>query len=131
MATTREIQVHHMRVCNDRDVVTMRQEVRQCARELGLGLVQQAKIATAISEISRALLAWNNNIVFTMQTDHKGRHPALAISCVPPMQHLPADITQLGQLPHFSAACSLVDEASLTTTEQGGMLTLRMWLPRS
>ena len=44
----------HLQLYSEYDVIAMRQAVRQLARELGLELSQQAKIATAINTIARA-----------------------------------------------------------------------------
>ena len=57
MPSSPVVRTRHLQIRNEYDVVAMRQEVRQVARDLGLGLSQQAKIATAISTVARALIA--------------------------------------------------------------------------
>jgi serine/threonine-protein kinase RsbT len=41
---------------SDRDVVLARQEIRNLARQLGLSIVDQTKIVTAVSELARNAL---------------------------------------------------------------------------
>ncbi|MFF1279928.1 anti-sigma regulatory factor [Streptomyces sp. NPDC058299] len=41
---------------SDADLAWVRQEVRQCAAQLGFGLVQQTKLVTAASELARNTL---------------------------------------------------------------------------
>jgi hypothetical protein len=119
---------HHLQIKNDHDVVAMRQEVRRVARDLGLGLSQQAKIATAISTIARALLAADCNTTMQMQTADQPPHPALEISCTLPVAQTPEDLSQLAELLHFGEARALVDEAALSLDGRGALLNLRMWL---
>jgi len=115
---------------SDYDVVAMRQEVRQAARDLGLGLSQQAKIATAISTIARALLAANVDTSICVRADVAMPRPALELSCYLPVKSLPEALAQLEQLLHFGEARALVDEAVLTLDAHGASFSLRMWLSR-
>ena len=124
------VQTRHLQICNDYDVVAMRQEVRQVARDLGLGLSQQAKIATAISTIARALIAANCSATMGMRMDEQAPRPALEIICQLVVSQLMIDLAQLEQLLHFSEARALVDEASLALEGSGAVLSLRMWLNR-
>src|SRR4051794_37878271 len=72
----------NVRVQTEYDVVTLRQEVRQLARALGMGLCQQAKISTALSVIARALLLNSPSTLFTIGVASQGAQPVLQISCV-------------------------------------------------
>jgi hypothetical protein len=119
-----------MRVHCEHDVITMRQEVRQMARLLGLGLVEQAKIATAISAVARVLLTLDCTTVFTMRATGQGEHSALEISCVPPFGSEPIDIGQLEQKLNLTSTRLLVDEASLSRDANDLVLILRMRLAR-
>jgi hypothetical protein len=123
-------QTRHLQIRNEYDVVAMRQEVRQVARDLGLGLSQQAKVATAISTIARALIAANYSATMGMRTDDLPPRPALEIVCHLPANPLLKDLAQLEQLLHFGEARALVDEASLSLDGGGALLSLRMWLNR-
>ena len=124
-AQMRQLQIH-----TEYDVVAMRQEVRQVARDLGLGLSQQAKIATAISTVARALIAASCSATMGMRTDDLAPQPALEIACRLVVGELSIDQRQLEELLHFGEARTLVDEASLTLDGGSALLSLRMWLNR-
>ncbi len=124
-------QLHQMIVRNDYDVVAMRQDVRQQARLLGLGLIHQAKLATAISAIARGLLAIHPSPVFTMQMTTEGPRRALEIACIAELGSSIGERTQLEEALHFEEARMLVDEASLALGNHEARLTLRMWLGNS
>jgi hypothetical protein len=124
------VQTRHLQIRNDYDVVAMRQEVRQVARDLGLGLSQQAKIATAISTVARALIAVNCSATMGMRLDDLAARPALEIVCQLAVSQMMLDLAQLEQLLHFGEARALVDEASLALEGGGAILSLRMWLNR-
>ena len=119
-----------LQIKNENDVITIRQEVRQMARELGLELSQQAKIATAISTIARGLIAANRIATIQMQVENHTRRPSLEIVSRLPVNQTSEDLAQLEQLLHFSAARALVDEAALSLDGQGALLYLRLWLSR-
>jgi hypothetical protein len=106
----------------------MRQEVRRVARALGLGLAEQAKIATAISTNARELLARYRGAMFTLQTTAQGTPPALEIDCIlgPP----PADGAQLEQMLSLGDVRLLVDEATLSYDTGAAILRVRMHLTR-
>src|SRR5262245_55914471 len=122
---TRELQIR-----SEYDVVAMRQEVRQVAREIGLGLSQQAKIATAISTVARALIAARYSASMRLRLDDLASPPALEIVCRLSADHLPTDLAQLEQLLHYTEARALVDESALSLESGGALLSLRMWLNR-
>jgi hypothetical protein len=108
----------------------MRQEVRQVARELGLGLTQQAKISTAISTIARSLIAANCYATMSMRTDVLASRPAIEILCRLSSDHELTNLGELTQLLHFGEAQALVDEATLALESGGALCYLRMWLQR-
>jgi hypothetical protein len=122
---------HRIHVGNEHDVIAMRQEVRQVARTLGLGLVEQAKIATAISAVARAMLALCEGVLLTMRMGRQGDQCVLEIMCAPMRWSGPRDLVQLEDHLNLANARLLVDEANLS--ERGGepALTLRMRLARS
>jgi hypothetical protein len=130
MRSSPVIQTRHLQINNEYDVVAMRQEVRQVARDLGLGLSQQAKIATAISTVARALIAANCSATMGIRLDDLASRPTLEIICQLALSHLSIELTQLEQLLHFGEARALVDEASLALASGGAILCLRMWLTR-
>jgi hypothetical protein len=121
---------HFICVSSEQDVITMRQEVRQVARSLGLGLIEQAKIATAISAVARVMLGLTKGTQFTMRMAGQGEHPALEILCRPTLWQASMSIALLEERLNLANARLLVDEATLS--QQGGepVLTLRMRLAR-
>jgi hypothetical protein len=119
-----------LQIRNEYDVVAMRQEVRQVARDLGLGLSQQAKIATAISTVARALIAASCSATMGIRTDDLAPHPALEIACHVSVDQLAVDLAQLEQELHFGEARALVDEAALSVEGDMVLIGLRMWLNR-
>ncbi|MGA7671085.1 MAG: ATP-binding protein [Nitrolancea sp.] len=48
-------------VSNEQDVVTARAEARAIAQRLGFGIVDQSRIATAVSELTRNVLRYADN----------------------------------------------------------------------
>jgi hypothetical protein len=130
MRTLSAAHPYQMPIKTDYDVVVMRQHVRQMARDLGLELSQQAKIATAISTVARALIAMNCSTTIWMRTEDIGPQPALVLSCDLPAKQISDDLTQLEQRLHFGAARALVDQATLTLDGNEALLSLRIWLRR-
>lgn len=130
MRTLSAAHPYQVSIKTDYDVVVMRQHVRQMARDLGLELSQQAKIATAISTVARALIVMNCSTTIWMRTEDSSPQPALVLSCKLPANQIPNDLAQLEQQLHFDAARALVDEATLTFDGNEALLSLRIWLRR-
>jgi serine/threonine-protein kinase RsbT len=61
------------------DVVRIRQAVRRCAIEAGLGLVDQTKIVTAASELARNTLDYGEGGHATMEIVQNGGHRGVRI----------------------------------------------------
>jgi anti-sigma regulatory factor (Ser/Thr protein kinase) len=117
-------------VSTDYNIITMRQDVRQVARDLGLGLSQQAKIATAISTIARALIATPGRTVVQLSVDQVAQRPAFVISCRFWSADQRDDLAHLEQIIRFDETRVLVDEAALSSEEHRILISLRMWLNR-
>lgn len=66
--------IRHIQITDDLDIVSARVEGRDLARELGFGVIDQARIATAISELARnvVLYAHSGEIVLS-QVSPDGR----------------------------------------------------------
>jgi serine/threonine-protein kinase RsbT len=63
-----------MRVDTGEDVVRVRQEVRKCALQVGLSLVDQTKVITAASELARNMLDYGGGGVVSFNVvEHLGR----------------------------------------------------------
>ena len=120
------IRPQHIRMTTEYDVIAMRQEVRQIARTLGLGLAEQAKIATAMSTIARVLLDRNRSAMFTLQTINQEAQTALEIVCV--LGLAPLDDVQLEQMWNLANVRLLVDEAMLSCDAGEAILRVRMRL---
>jgi serine/threonine-protein kinase RsbT len=71
-------ETHEIRT--SQDVVTVRQEVRRCAVDLGFNLVDQTKIVTATSELARNTLDYGGGGVATVETVQNGSRPGLRIT---------------------------------------------------
>jgi hypothetical protein len=121
---------HLICVSSEQDVITMRQEVRQVARSLGLGLIEQAKIATAISAVARVMLGLTKGTQFTMRMAGQGETPALEILCKPKLWQASMSIALLEERLNLTNARLLVDEAHMTQQSGEPVLTLRMRLAR-
>jgi serine/threonine-protein kinase RsbT len=64
----------HIVINNDLDVVAARVEGRNLAREMGFGIIDQARIATAISELARNVVLYAHSGQVTLrQTDTNGK----------------------------------------------------------
>ncbi len=100
------------------------------ARELGLGLSQQAKIATAISTIARALISTPGSTIVQLWVDHGAPSPAFVLSCRFVSADQPDNLVHLEQSIRFDETRILVDEAVLSADEYGILISLRMWLNR-
>lgn len=128
MPTSSPQQLRHLIINNEYDVVAMRQDVREHARALGLGLIQQAKLATAISAVARAALVLHPQPTFTLQKTTHNTRPALEVACFAALNGAAAQQGQMEQALHLAEARLLVDEASLTLASDGARLTLRVWI---
>jgi hypothetical protein len=126
MQITSRVLPQRFYVTTDYDVTTVRQEVRQLARTLGLGLAQQAKITTAISTIARVMLARYRSALFVLQPTAQGVPAALEIACM--LGSAPADGTQLEQVLPLADVRLLVDETTLSYDAGQAVLRLRMHL---
>jgi serine/threonine-protein kinase RsbT len=48
----------HIRIHGEDDIVAARQQAREMARELGFGMLDQSRIATAVSELTRNVVRY-------------------------------------------------------------------------
>lgn len=65
---------------SSRDVVLVRQAVRQLAVEIGFGLVDQTKIVTAASELARNTLDYGGGGTAKLETLLEGRRRGLRLT---------------------------------------------------
>ena len=116
----------NVRVQTEYDVVTLRQEVRQLARSLGMGLSEQAKISTALSVIARALLLNSLGAMFTIVVVSQGAQPTLQISCVSATTPEASGLAQLEQSSYLAEARLLVGDVTVSREAHGLVLKLCM-----
>jgi hypothetical protein len=128
MRTGSTAQLSELDIRSEYDVVAMRQEVRQTARTLGMGLTQQAKISAAISTIARALIAANCHATMSIRADMNKTRPTIEIICQLSADQLSGDLVQITALLHFGDAQVLADEAALSLINGTVFCCLRMWL---
>ena len=115
----------------DYDVVVLRQHIRQRARALGLGLIQQTKCATAATTIARGLLGRRYCSTFaTLSTDHLAR-PIFQITCTVPLSSTLKGRAQLESMLRLDEVRQLVDDVDLVLDEETACISLRVWLDTS
>ncbi len=68
-------------VKDDADIVKVRQTGREMARALGFGVVDQTRIATALSELSRNVMLYAGGGEVTLRRVESGRRRGIEIVC--------------------------------------------------
>lgn len=68
-------------ILSDLDVVTARVEGRNMARQLGFGVIDQARIATAISELARNVVLYAGNGSVTLRPIENPSRRGLEVVC--------------------------------------------------
>ena len=66
---------------SDLDIVTARVEGRELAKELGFGVIDQARIATAISELTRNIVQYAEEGEAILYPIEQGNHIGIEIVC--------------------------------------------------
>jgi len=69
-------------VQTENDIVKVRQMVRQYAKDCRMGIVEQTRITTAVSELLRNMYQYANGGEVTVNTDEVNNHQALIITFV-------------------------------------------------
>jgi serine/threonine-protein kinase RsbT len=69
-------------VQTENDIVKVRQMVRQYAKDCRMGIVEQTRITTAVSELLRNMYQYANGGEVTVNTDEANNHQALIITFV-------------------------------------------------
>jgi hypothetical protein len=115
-------------VASDYDVVALRQHVRQQARAFGLGLIQQAKCATAATTIARSLLSQQQPTTFVTNSAAHHARPSLQITCRVPLRPVLNSAAQLEHVLRLDEIRKLVDDVDLALEEMTASVRLRIWL---
>jgi serine/threonine-protein kinase RsbT len=76
MVKSKRVLVH-----NDLDIVSARVEGRNMAKQLGFGVIDQARIATAISELARNLVLYANGGQVLLEEAHSQGRTGIQIVC--------------------------------------------------
>ncbi len=122
---------------SDLDIVTARVEGRELAKELGFGVIDQARIATAISELTRNIVQYAEHGQAIMRSIGVGGRIGIEIICedegpgIPDielaMQEGYSTSKSLGM--GMSGAKRLMDEFEVESQiGQGTTVTIRKWL---
>jgi len=122
---------------SDLDIVTARVEGRELAKELGFGVIDQARIATAISELTRNIVQYAEQGEATMRPVEVGGRVGLEIICQDEGPGIPdvglamqdgfSTSTSLGM--GMPGAKRLMDEFEIESEVGfGTTVTIRKWL---
>jgi serine/threonine-protein kinase RsbT len=121
----------------DLDIVTARVEGRNLARTLGFGIIDQARIATAISELARNIVLYaRTGKVMVRPVEHM-RQRGIEVVCSDKGPGIPdvALVMQDGYSSHRGLGMGLpgtkrlMDEFEIVSAPGAGtMVTVRKWL---
>jgi len=75
------IQERTLLVRSDLDIVSARVEGRDMARALGFGTIDQARIATAISELARNIVLYAGEGTVTLRLIERGTKKGIEVIC--------------------------------------------------
>ena len=144
MGTERRIYIN-----NDLDIVVVRMQAREMAKQMGFGTADQARISLAASELARAL-SWNNEgpgeIVFStasqngqqgesgeivMSDANQNGQNGLQVACTVNLELVSTGDDQGSAVSNRSlaGACQLVDESIVEEQDDNrAQVTLIKWL---
>lgn len=74
-------EVRRVAINNDLDIVAARVEGRNLARQMGFGVIDQARIATAISELARNIVLYANSGQIILNEVQRDTRIGLEIVC--------------------------------------------------
>jgi serine/threonine-protein kinase RsbT len=128
----------HIVINNDLDIVAARVEGRNLAKEMGFGIIDQARIATAISELARNVVLYAHSGQVTLrQTGTNGR-VGIEILCEDRGQGI-ADVDEVMRDDHRTSQGGemglrgtrrLMDEFEIKSqVGLGTTVVVRKWLP--
>ncbi len=128
MGTERRIYIN-----NDLDIVVVRMQAREMAKQMGFGTADQARISLAASELAR-VLSWNTSesgeIVLT-NASQNGQN-GLQVVCLVNLELIASDDSpgpSGSSNRSLTGACQLVDESIVEEQENNrAQVTLIKWL---
>lgn len=71
-----------IKIQNEWDIVAARQEGRQLAKKMGFGEVDQARIATSISELARNIILYASKGKIILQTTQSNTKKGIQVSAI-------------------------------------------------
>lgn len=122
-----ELKVTRVNLTGDLDIVLARQRARENARALGFGLTDQTRFATAVSEVARQALAYQENGSISFAMVRAGARQGLECTCFgcAPPQDASAAMQEA-----FDGAKRLVDSFAVQPIDGGEIvIVMRQWLP--
>ena len=70
------------RIDTEYDIVTVRQIIRQYAKDAGMGIVDQTRITTAVSELFRNMYNYAGGGEVLIESGEVENHNALIVTCI-------------------------------------------------
>ena len=121
---------------NDLDIVVVRMQARELAKQMGFGTADQARISLAASELAR-VLSWNTGDpgeIIMSDASQNGQH-GMQVACRVSLSQVGSDgevgVAQETAVSNRSlaGACQLVDESIVEEQENNqAEVTLIKWL---
>ena len=131
MGTERRIYIN-----NDLDIVVVRMQARELAKQMGFGTADQARISLAASELAR-VLSWNTEQageIIMADASENGQH-GLRVACLVDLGRISAGNDTDGAQSvvasnrSLAGACQLVDESIVEEQDDNqARVTLIKWL---
>lgn len=111
----------------DFDVVLARQSAREMARDLGFSLMDQTRIATAVSEIARRLLIGRTRGTISLGAVRDGSREGFECICLG--GDWPEAPSGIGSGEIFGGIARLMDEFHFRPQDRDGVpIVMRKWL---
>jgi serine/threonine-protein kinase RsbT len=130
MGTERRIYIN-----NDLDIVVVRMQAREMAKQMGFGTADQARISLAASELAR-VLSWNTGETgeIVMSDASQNGQYGLQVACLVSLEMVSDDEANsaqgtAGSNRSLAGACQLVDESIVEEQDNNqAQVTLIKWL---
>lgn len=81
MGESKVLQSKRMPVRNDLDIVSARVQARNMAKDLGFGVIDQARIATAISELTRNIVLYTQGGQILIEAIERDGRRGIEVVC--------------------------------------------------
>ena len=129
MGTERRIYIN-----NDLDIVVVRMQAREMAKQMGFGTADQARVSLAASELAR-VLSWKTDEpgeIVMSDASQNGQH-CLQVACLVNLEQVSGDEANSQETAvssrSLAGACQLVDESIVEEqNDKQARVTLIKWL---